>query len=347
MGQGSYMSVRAEPIHSYEAVSPLSIPDWDAITRRYGTKYLFHETSWLRFLQQSQRARLLGFKLLHGDGALAGYFCAGAVRKGPFRLLGSPLQGWTTNFMGPLVNDVDPHSLLNTLDRICRDLGVDYFELSNPGLPSSIMRQAGYELDADTTFLVTIDTESHMWARLKSECRNRIRRGLKNGLRVERTTDPAFVGEYYAQLRDVFLRQRRVPTYNQDRVRSLWECLMPAGKLLALRVCKEDTVVATGLFPHDERGIYFWGGASWTSAYSLYPNELLHWNAMLFALERGIPVYNMCGGGSFKPKFGGFPFATERWFKALSPLARVGRVALKNYFKARQRVLGELRRIFT
>ena len=333
-------------LDSYETLVPLDMPDWDRTISSYRSKHLFHEACWLRFLERSQQAKIHAVKLLDTDGALAGYFCAGETRKGFFRLLGSPLQGWTTNFIGPIVNQVHPEILLQTLDRLCRALAIDYFELCNPILPASMMREAGFELDADTTFLVTIDSETSMWGRLKSECRNRIRKGLKNGLRVEHTTDPTFVHEYYAQLQDVFLRQGRVPTYGKERVRLLWESLMPAGRLLALRVYKGNDVIATGVFPYDERAIYFWGGASWTSAYSLYPNELLHWNAMLFALGKGIPIYNMCGGGSFKPKFGGTQIVIERWFKTLSPLARMGRTAYKHYTTARQRVLGELRRTF-
>lgn len=333
-------------IDAYDAVAPLSLAGWDAAIRGYATKGLFHESAWLRFLERSQRAELHAIRLRGARGAVLGYVCAAAVRKGPFRLLGSPLQGWTTNFMGPLVDDVDGPSLLATLDRWCRALRADYIELCHPALPPALMRGAGWELDADITFLVTVDDERRMWDRLTSECRNRIRRGVKHGLRVERTTDPGFVGQYHQQLQDVFLRQGRVPTYGEARVRALWDSLMPAGRLLALRVLHGDRVVATGVFPHDERAIYFWGGASWTSAYPLCPNELLHWHAMLFALERGIPTYNMSGGGSFKPKFGGRQVAVERWFKASSPWSRLGRVAFGRYVRTRQRVLGGLRRVF-
>lgn len=332
-------------VATYEEVSPLAAPDvWDAAIAPYRTKTLFHETVWLRFLERSQRARVHGLTFLDDRGQTVGYFCAAEVRKGIFRLLGSPLQGWTTNAMGPIVDDVDPGTVLAAVDRFCRGRGFDYVEMTNPGLAVADMNAGGYELDADETFLVTVDSEPAMWGRLKSECRNRIRRGLGNGLRVERATDHAIVREYYGQLRDVFARHGLVPTYGEDRVQALWETLGPAGRLLALRVRHGEDVVATGLFPYDERAIYFWGGASWTRAYSLYPNELIHWTAMRFALERGIPTYNMSGGGSFKPKFGGRLVPTERWFRALSPFARVGRIALKRYVQARQRLLGRLKR---
>jgi lipid II:glycine glycyltransferase (peptidoglycan interpeptide bridge formation enzyme) len=73
-----------------------------------------------------------------------------------------------------------------------------------------------------------------------------------------------------------------------------------------LRVYHEEDVLATGLFPYDERCIYFWGAASWLRAQHLNPNELLHWHVIKYAVENGLKAYNMCGGHSqFKDKFGG------------------------------------------
>jgi hypothetical protein len=193
--------------------------------------------------------------------------------------------------------------------------------------------------------MVSIASEAEMWNRLSSVCRNRIRRGMRNGLRVEAVTDRAFIGTYYAQLCDVFARQALVPTYGIERVENLWNELMPAGKLLALRVVKGDEMLATGLFPFDDRALFFWGGASWTGAYSECPNELLHWSAMCFAAERAIPAYNMSGVGQFKAKFGGRAVAIERWYKGLSPVARIARPAYRRYIRTRQRILGGLRRL--
>lgn len=333
-----------ESICSYEEISPLDITEWDTIIQGYKSKYLFQEACWLRFLQQSQGARIQGLKLLNGEGAVVGYFCAGQVQKGPFRLLGSPLQGWTTGYMGPIINEVSMESFLKTLEKYYVACGVDYVELSNPNLPASAMRSAGYEPDPGKAFLVTIDDEAAMWKRLdNSSCRYCIRRAVKNGMRVERATDRSFVQQYYAQLEDVFLQQGLVPTYGVDRVQSLWDALMPAGKLLALRVWHDNEIVATGLFPFDDGAIYFWGGASSVRDRWLAPNELLQWHVMLFALERGIPIYDMGGGGTFKKKFGGTETLVERWFKTLSPTARVSRWAYKHYFRTRQRFLGQLK----
>lgn len=333
-------------ISSYESISPLETPDWDARIRRYATKGLFHEQAWLRFLARSQGARIHGLRLVDGRGGELGYFCAAEVQRTIFRLLGSPLQGWTTNFMGPAVDQLHTESFLEVVEEYCRGRRVHYVELAGPALSGRAeLRRAGYELDLDSTFAVKIDDEPAMWRRLQDKsCRYCIRRARRNGLRVERTSDPACVEQYWRRLEDTLLRQGLVDPHGIQRVQALWDCLMPAGRLLALRVWSGDELLATGLFPFDERGIYFWGAASWVRAYALYPNEFLQWHVMLFALEKGIPEYHMWSGAHYKKKFGGELRPVERWFKAFSPLARVGRAALKRYVEAKRRGLGRLKR---
>ena len=327
-----------------EELKPLDDPEWDSSIAKYGSKQVFHERAWLRFVAQSQNAQVRGARLVGGEGATIGYLASGEVRKGPFRLLGSPLQGWTTPAIGPAADEV-PASFPAALESYCRELDVDYVEISNPILSEPVMLAAGFSVDADQTFRVPIGSEPDMWARLSSECRNRIRRGTRNGLHVVAVTDRTFVETYYAQLRDVFARQRLVPTYGIDRVASLWDALMPAGRLLALRVERDGEALASGLFPFDDRALFFWGGAAWTRAYASCPNELLHWGAMRFAAERAIPVYDMSGVSRFKAKFGGTATVTRRWYKALTPLARLARPGYRQYVRTRQRLLGRWRQL--
>jgi hypothetical protein len=329
---------------TFAALHPLDDIDWDARIDTFASKSLFQERAWLRFIARSQDARIHGARLVGDDGATTGYFCAGEVRLGPLRLLGSPLRGWNTPMMGPATDRVS-EAFLDALEAYCRALGIDYVELSNPALSPALLERAGYAADVDETFIVPVGPEAAMWTRLSSECRNRIRRGTRSGLRVEQVTDRSFIDTYYAQLCEVFGRQALVPTYGRDRVEHLWDELMPAGRLLALRVAKGDDVLATGLFPFDGRRLFFWGGASWVRAYASYPNELLHWHAMLHAAERAIPIYDMSGTGRFKAKFGGAVTVVQRWYKPLTALARIGRPAYAGYVRARQRVLGRLRRL--
>jgi GNAT acetyltransferase-like protein len=251
---------------TFDELNPLDDPEWDSRIAKYPSKYVFHERAWLRFVARSQSAQIRGARLVGDDGATLGYFAAGQVRKGPFRLLGSPLQGWTTPAIGPVADKV-PASFPAALETYCRQHDADYVEICNRVLPAAMMLAAGFSLDADETLLVRIGSESEMWTRLSSECRNRIRRGMRNGLQVVAASDRTFIETYYAQLCDVFARQGLVPTYGVDRVASLWDTLLPVGRLVALSVERDGEPLATGLFPFDDRALFFWGGASWTRAY--------------------------------------------------------------------------------
>src|SRR5713226_1890683 len=76
---------------------------WDALIAKYPGWSLFHQRAWLDYLASSRGV---------------------ALRRGPFRILGSPLRGWSSNFMGPVMNGaVDPAEFLAALDRLARAEG--------------------------------------------------------------------------------------------------------------------------------------------------------------------------------------------------------------------------------
>jgi lipid II:glycine glycyltransferase (peptidoglycan interpeptide bridge formation enzyme) len=111
--------------------------------------------------------------------------------------------------------------------------------------------------------------------------------------------------------------------------------------LFALRVRDASArVIATGLFLHDDRSLYFWGGASWQAVRHRCPNELLHWTAMSLAAGRGVARYDMSGSGQFKKKFGGQLVALKRWHKTYHRTARWGRRAYEIYFQNLIRLQG-------
>jgi hypothetical protein len=233
-------------------------------------------------------------------------------------IYGSPLGGTGTNYMGPLVNkDADQSKLIRTLVGLCMTTGIKHFELSHDWLDPTVMESYGFTVHEGVTHVCPLaNDEETAWSQLKSTCRNRIRSAEKNGLVVEMTHDPSIVDHYYAQLREVYAKQGMIVPFSKDRPRSLFEHLLPADRIFPVWVKHQDTVVATGLFPHDARSVYFWGAASWLRYQHLCPNELLHWAVIRLAISRGIPLYNMCGGTSqFKDKFGGsdVPYNHYTW----------------------------------
>ena len=157
------------------------------------------------------------------------------------------------------------------------------------------------------TFLIDLSQdEKTLFGNLTGACRRCIRKAEKNGVVIEVAEVAAFAEDYFAQLRDVFAKQRLVPTYDVHRVRRLIAHLHPTGQLLLLRARDSSgRCIATGIFPYLNGVMYFWGGASWREFQILRPNEALHWYAMKYAKTQGIHTYDMGGGGEYKRKYGG------------------------------------------
>jgi hypothetical protein len=265
-----------------------------------------------------------------------GYFCGGVLHKGPFRILGSPLMGWGTNFMGPVVNrDFDQSAFLASIDELAARDSFAMVELESPILSGQRLNEAGYEPLCRWSYVVELTPENpdKMWKRL--EQRSQVRKALKLGLTAEDSDDPAIVDEFYQQTSGVFSRKNLAPPYSRDVPRALYSALRPKGMLFALSIRDaQGKLVATGLFPHDDRELIYWGGASLQESLPLAPNDLMHWTAMEMGARLGLRSYNMSGNGFFKKKFGGTLQETKRWHKFYSKTARWAYWGYERYLRA-------------
>ena len=86
-----------------EIISDMAPQAWDEAIEAFDTKCLFHQSGWLRFIEETQGAKSLRFRIAENENQ-HGYFVGLVVKKGPLKILGSPLPGWTTDYMGPVVN---------------------------------------------------------------------------------------------------------------------------------------------------------------------------------------------------------------------------------------------------
>jgi CelD/BcsL family acetyltransferase involved in cellulose biosynthesis len=301
---------------------------WDQAIRRYATKTLFHESAWLDHVQSIHPDGQIVYYEIVANGARVGLYCALRVTRMMVRIHGSPLGGTGTNYMGPLVNEeTDQRALIRALTRLFGPRHFLHLELSNPWLDRGVMERAGFQVQEGVTHLCRLpgDLET-AWGSLKSEARNRVRKAERSGVVVERTDDSAIVEHFFDQFCEVYGKQGMVVPFGKERPQSLFDHLVPAGRLLPLWARRGEEILAAGLFPYDDRCIYFWGAASWLRFQQYCPNEALHWAVIKFAVEQGIPLYNMCGGTSqFKNKFGGEDVPYDTYHKSGLPLLQTAR----------------------
>jgi len=324
-------------------IENISPKEWDKIISPFDSKAIFHQSAWLDYIEKTQGVKRRLLKI-EENNKIVGYFPCFIFNKGFFKILGSPCIGWVTNFMGPVVNkNFDQKEFIHALEKYCKSQKIAHIEISNLILEPIIMRSYRFHCRKDITYIIDLSSdEEKMWKNLRSECRTSIRKAMNNNLIVEDTNDPRIIDEYYSQLKKVFARQRLVPTYSWRTPQVLFNCLKKEDLLFSLQVKYGQEVIATGLFPHDDKCVYFFGGASRQKFYHLRPNNILHWEAMKIAAQRGILKYDM-GGGLFKQRFGGRLIKKYHCYKSYNLFAKFSREIYKYQFRISQRLKGKLR----
>ena len=288
--------------------SEIGKPEYARLSPHLGSfksKTLFHESCWLEYLESTGKGTPKFFEIKNGQRSL-GYFVFLECRVGPFRIMGSPLPGWTTNYMGPLINeDIDQEVLVRSILQLARKRKCLYIELKNQILDQEIMKRGHFKSVAGKTAVKRIGgEESAILESMEGTARNRIRKALKNNLEFEMAEEMEAIDEYYVMIVERYREQGLDFPFGKERLYRLWECLQPSGRLLVLRIRRNGKTIAAGLFPHDERCIYYFGGASLHEEKQYCPNELMHWEVMRYASREGIPEYDLCGTSRFKRKFG-------------------------------------------
>jgi len=283
-------------------------PEYARLTPQLGSfksKTLFHEPCWLEYLESTGKGTPKYFEIKDGQRT-PGYFVFLERRVGPFRVMGSPLPGWTTNYMGPLINeDIDQEILVRSILQLARKRKCLYIELKNQILDQEIMKRCRFKSVAGNTAVKRIGREeSAILESMEGTARNRIRKAVKNNLELEIAEEMDAIDEYYVMIVERYREQGLDFPFGKERLYRLWKCLKPSGRLLVLRIRRNGKTIAAGLFPHDERCIYYFGGASLPEEKQYCPNELMHWEVMRFASREGIPEYDLCGTSRFKRKFG-------------------------------------------
>lgn len=306
----------------------------------------YHHPSWLEAVAagSSHQIAIIGFRDgPHLVGAMPGFL----THRGPLRLYGSPLRGTMTAYLGP-IGDLpmdQPNAAADLIEAtghfIRRTWLVQYAEITLPTAPVDYMTLgAGWRSDSTGSYVVDLRPgREAVWANLKARCRRNIRKAERLGLRIVPLTDTAL---YYRMLVDTYRRRETVPTFSERFYQSILERLVPLDLLWAWGVEYQGTIIAAGLFLHDEDQIHYLSGASLSEYRTIPASYLLHWQAMTSAMAAGLSAYDFVGRGipsidQFKEAFN--PAPTDYW--SVNWASRPAHLAKQAFLKA----LPHLRRI--
>ena len=319
---------------------------WDEMISSYRDETVFHLSGWHACLDRSLPGTVVRFEI-QADGRVCGHWCGFLVTKFGARVFGAPLPGSATDYMYPLFSNAPPPSeFLDAVGTWARENRIALVELGGEYFSAADLAAKGYTLrNAQTYRLDLSGGADEVWSHLKPAMRNKIRKAEKSGVVVTEDTSPDFPRRFFDMLQAVFNRQGLTPTYGLKRVETIVQTLSTTDNLVTLTAWRDEQAVACVLALVDRHTAYFWGGASYESAYPLGANDLIHWHALQLAIERGLTAYDTCGGGDYKTKFGGTFVRLPAGYVCLNPLFGAIRPAVLAGFRARSVVLGRARRL--
>jgi hypothetical protein len=323
--------LRLEPLPASE------IANWDSIISAFPQRQVFHRQAWLDCLAETQDAEWRYWAITAG-GSVVGYFCGGIVHKGPFRILGSPLRSWHTNYLGPLLSEgVDSSDFVGAIEQLAREEQLSEVELEYPSMPHAAFEAAGFSHHQTWTDHLTLLTDHRqMMLRMSNGRKHGIRKALRNGLEVIDDVDAG--DRLYDQLSRALHRRGAICPFPRSFPQAIVKFLRPQGLLYTLGVRNPSgEIVATGLFPFDNGTVYLWDTASEVKGRDQHPNDLLHWELMCRAADHGLSLYDMSGYGRFNHAFGPQLVPTFRWYKCYSTAAKLGRGVYEQYLRVARR----------
>ncbi len=318
--------------------------EW-SVLNKFADRTVFQTREWIQFISEAQGAVPLVAELLEGR-EVVGYFTGLTFTRLGVKILGSSFPGWTTPYIGfNLVPGASRRTALAAVEEMAwGDLKCLHMEVSDPDFTIEDGKALGFSCEFFCSYRTDLEqSEEKLFHNMNSSCRRCIRKAEKSGVTIEEAHDLAFADEYYEQLVDVFAKQKLIPTYTVDRVRTLIKHLEPTGRILFLRARdSEGNCIATGIFPGFNKIAEFWGNASFRSSQILRPNELMHWYAMRYWKRRGAEIYDWGGEGKYKEKYGCLPHRVPWFTKSRSELIAKLRDEAKKMFERKQRFLGWL-----
>lgn len=294
------------------AVGEATIEEWPQLLKQFPQHSVFHRLPWMQTIEDVHGATL---RLLRADidDECVALWPVFFTRKGPLRIIGSPLGGWSTPYMGPLLQPhVDAKSVIAEMLRspllkrysyfACKTLNYDQAPIDlEPYGFESVLKFETYALD------LTIGLES-LWDNLKSECRSRIRKAEKLGLEVRLEQDDSFLEDYWAMSVETFALTHIQPMFTRPFITEVWRRMHAAGDVCTLSAFQNGERIAALVLPYDGNSMFYWTGASWVRCRSIPAHNLLHWKAIEHAVQLGLKRYDFIstlgGAGRFKRTFG-------------------------------------------
>lgn len=238
-----------------------------------------------------------------------------------------------TDYCPVLCNeDLEQSELVTALEQLVRDRhcsaaelrwGIEQMEGVYPG--QKFLRHVSTLTDNPKAVMKTF----------RKGVKSSITQGEKAGLKVRMTTDWAGIKAFYS-LHLMTRKRLGSPVQPLRFFRLLWEYLISQGMGFTLCAYKGETLVASAVFLHWNKGIMYKYSASDSTYWHLRPNNLILWRALQWGCENGYRWFDWGrtdpqneGLRTFKRGWGGEESQVQYSIIANAPPARADNELLK------------------
>jgi len=317
------------------------------VSRMQGSN-LFHSRPWLEFITREHSGRLLLLEI-RKDGRLYGYWPLIAVNKAVFRLLGSPLRGWLTSHMGPLLEGPLEEDLVRALMRLCAQNRIAYLEMAGQSLDASLLAAAGFSAKQRETWVLDIEAdEQAQWDKLHHNCRKNIKKSERSDVMVSEIQGPQFLPRLYELVVRTFHKKGLPVPYGYRRLELLQDTIGTHGQMLYLGAYLHDEFIGGHIWGHDHHTAYALVVGHDEQHDPLRVTNKLVWEGIKRFVRMGLKRYDMYGGSRsmdgvtrFKASFGSNYLAEPYYCLTRSPLFGSAMFAYEHWYLP---AVGALRR---
>ncbi len=198
----------------------------------------------------------------------------------------------------------------------------DPFFLTHRETLKERLAKIGFLAKEKSTFVVDLDgSEEELFTRLKKEARNKVRKGEKQGIKVDKIGDTAKEADLMLQaMRETASRNSVAPITRKTFEKSSWKCLYNDGLSHGFISRSTEGHLLSSQQCVKFNGIISLGGVSYTDFSrdsSLYGNDLVQWRVIQWGLHAGCRLIDFTGVSpnsksekmkaiyAFKSKWGG------------------------------------------
>jgi serine/alanine adding enzyme len=276
--------------------------DWDAYVAHHPSGTWYHQSRWKALIEDTFGHRAY-YLVARRDGRVVGVLPTTLVSSWAFgRILVSIAFA---SYGGACADDAAAtEALLARAKSLGRELAVDYLEFRN--IDALNDQQLTVKTFKQTFWLSLLDDPDAMCKAFRSEIRNRARKAVTLGCRVE-VGGEELLEEFYR----VFCSRMHTlgtPVYPRNLFENMMRIYRDDVRIVAVRA--DGQVIGAGMMVFDRASVAMPWICSLESAFTLYPNNAMYMEAIRYAIGHGCRRFDFgtsnagSGHAQFKVRWG-------------------------------------------